>query len=128
MPKYSPRVPQLIFPAVTPDELASAILAELDGSYHHYEVRDITDKLGIAISKLLENGRTVPIKGLGKFVLMTNGSKEYFDVVRKQHTLSHGSVTPKFRFVKQTKETISKRIKQLLIQTMRLPADSLIEK
>lgn len=127
MPKYTPRTPQLKFPAVTPDELAAVIHEELNGEYAHYEIRDITDKLGAAITKLLLQGRTVPIKGLGKFVLTTNCGRDYFDVNRKQHMHSYGSVTPKFRFTKASKESISSGIKRLLVQTLRLPADSIIE-
>lgn len=123
MPDYKPKHPQLIFPTVSQDELADAIMAELDGTYHRYEVRDITDRIGVAIVKLLENGKSVPIRGLGKFVLMTNGEREYFDVVKKQWMLSRGSVTSKFRFTKTAREQISKRIKKLLIQTMRLQPD-----
>lgn len=128
MPDYTPKHPQLVFPAVSQDELADAVLAELDGSYHRYEARDILDALGVAIGKLLENGRTVPIRGLGKFMLMTNGEREYYDVTRNQWMLSRGSVTAKFRFTKVAREQVSKRIKRLLIQTMRLQPDVPLDK
>lgn len=127
MPAYQPRTKQLVFPKANREELVDAMQVHLP-DYLRYEVKDFCDAYGKAVLDLLLVGKQVHIPYLGKFTLYTNRPKAYYNCNSKQQMYSHASITPKFKFVKSSRDRISTAIKQLLIQTLRLPADSVIEK
>ena len=126
-PRYKSKIPQLKFDFATKDELAKTIADKLGGDYFEYEVRDFLDALGPAIQELLLAGKQVHIQNLGKFRISTNGKREYWNVNKKCKAISHGSFTVKFKVTTSVRDAVSSKIKQLMIQTMRLQADTLIE-
>lgn len=128
MPKYVPRVTQLVFPRASKQELAQAVLEELGDDYFLYESMDFIEAIGPAIQKLLLQGKVVKISELGSFKIATSPERYYTDVNTKQDMLSHGSFKLKFVFVDAIRKKISTNLKKLMIQTMRLQADSVIEK
>ena len=125
-PRYKSKIPQLKFEFATKDELAKTITDKLNGDYFEYEVHDILDVLGSSVEELLLQGKQVQIKGLGKFVIATNGTRKYWNVNKKCYAISHGSYTPKFKMRLVLREKISQHVKQLMISTLKLQADTLI--
>lgn len=126
--RYTLVAKQIDFPKASQDKLARLIAEKLNGDYAIYEIRDILDKYGEAVTELLMNGYQVQIPKLGTFYLFTNKAKAYYNVVTRGWFWSHAGITPKFKFVKQRRIDIAKYLKDLLISTFRIQADYPIEK
>lgn len=123
---YKPANNQLVFPKASKDELARAIHARMP-DYFEYEIKDFLDAFGESVQDLLLAGKQVNIPKLGTFTITTNGQKEYFNVVEKQRKISYGSYTIKFKITKMIRDRISNSIKKLMIATLKLRPDSVVQ-
>jgi hypothetical protein len=103
--------------------LVERICNILNDDYADFEVTDVLEAIGPALTELMEDYYAVRIRHLGVFDFRINKPKRYFNVHNNRYEYTDWSYTPTFEFVRDNKRSIQNKVKELHVQTLRQQPD-----